>query len=144
MATKSAFQRNLRDADLRVTHALPGAASTTVTSTPIDLGALSFGGSNRPGGLEVVFRVAALDATALPDTKTTTLSIEASDDVTFGTGVAVLATKVVTGAGGVGAAATEVRAAVADSTLRYLRAKAVTGALTGDQSAVVGEFCVVA
>jgi hypothetical protein len=143
MATRSAHQRNLRDNDLRVTRALPGAASTTVTSTPIDLGANgSF--SSRDNNLELVGKVAALNATQLPDTRTVTLSIEASDDPAFGSGVDVLASKVLTGAGGAGAAADEVRAGIASFTKRYARLKAVTGASTGDQSAVVAEFCVVA
>jgi hypothetical protein len=71
------------------------------------------------------------------------LTIEASDDPAFGSGVDVLATLVVTGAGGVGAAATEVRAGIATFTKQYARLKAVSGAGTGDQSAVVAEFCVV-
>lgn len=144
MATRQAFKRNIRDNDLRVTRVLPAAASTTVVTTGIDLGALTSGASSRPDGLELVAKIPALDATALPDTKTLTVTIEASDDVAFGSGVDVLVTKVFTGAGGVGAAADEARAAINSFTKRYVRAKAVTGALTGDQSAVTAEFCVVA
>jgi hypothetical protein len=142
MATRPAYQKNLRDNDLRVTRALPGAASTTVTSTPINLGVVGIT-SSRDVSAELVGKIAALNTTQLPDTKTLTLTIEASDDPAFGSGVDVLATLVVTGAGGVGAAATEVRAGIATFTKQYARLKAVTGALTGDQSAVVAEFCVV-
>lgn len=143
MATRQAFQRNLRDADLRVTHVLPAAASTTIVTSGIDLGALTPQAS-RPDGLELVFKVPALDATALPNTRTLTLTIEASDDPAFGSGVDVLATKVITGAGGVGAAADEARCGVQSNTKRYVRGKGVTGVSAGDQSAVSGEFCVVA
>lgn len=143
MATRQAFKRNIRDNDLRVTRTLPAAASTTVVSTAIDLGALTAQGS-RPENLGLVFKAPALDATALPNTKTLTLTIEASDDVAFGSGVDVVATTVITGAGGVGAAADEARCDVQENSKRYVRGKAVTGALTGDQSAFTAEFCVVA
>jgi hypothetical protein len=144
MATLRAFQRNIRDNDLRVTHVLPAAASTTVVTSAIDLGALTSGASSRPSGLELVLKVPLLNTTQLPDTRTLTLTIEASDDSAFGSGVDVLVTKVITGAGGVGAAADELRGAINSFTKRYVRGKAVTGASTGDQSAVVAEFCVVA
>jgi hypothetical protein len=129
MATRQAFQKNLRDADLRVTRALPGAASTTVTSTPIDLGAISADGA-RDVNAELVGKVAALNTTQLPDTRTVTLTIEASDDSAFGSGVDVLGTKVVTGAGGVGAAASELRAGCRElHCARYARLKSVTGVI---------------
>lgn len=143
MATRQAFQRNIRDKDLRTIIALPAAASTTVVSPGIDLGALTPQGS-RPDRLELVFKIAALNTTMLPDTRTLTATIEASDDVAFGSGVDVLVTKVFTGAGGVGAAADEARAAVVPNLKRYVRGKGVTGVTTGDLSAVIGEFCVVA
>ncbi len=143
MATRQAFLKNLRDNDLRVTRALPGAASTTVNSTPIDTG-IRDAFSIFPDGLEAVCKVPALNPTILPDTRTQTLTIEASDDVNFGSNVDVLGTKVVTGAGGVGATATELRVGLGGNLKRYLRAKIASGASTTDGSAVQAEFCIVA
>ena len=141
MNTKQASLRNLRDADLRVTFALPAAASTTVTSTPIDTGVRdSF--SSFTNGAELVCQIPPVNATILPDTKTQTVTIENSDDPAFGK-FDTLGTKVLTGADGVGAGADELRVGLSGALKRYVRAKIVSSASTTDGSSVVAELCLV-
>ncbi len=144
MATSRAYQRNIRDKDLLVTTAMPAGASTTVNGTPIDLGAASFAKAiDRGNGVELVARIPALDATMLPDTKTLIATIQTSEDSAFGSGVRDLATSTTTGAGGVGAVASELRATVPSDCFRYVRLKTVSGALTTTMAAVSSEFAVV-
>lgn len=144
MATGRAYQRNIRDKDLLVAAAMPAAASTTVNGTPIDLGAASFDkGIHRSNGVEAVARIPALNATMLPDTRTLIATIQTSNDVAFGSGVRDLATSTTTGAGGVGAVASELRATIPSDCFRYVRLKCVSGASTTDMSAVSSEFALV-
>lgn len=144
MATGRAYQRNIRDKDLLVTTAMPAGASTTVNGAVLDLGAASFGKAiHRGEGFELVARIPALNATMLPDTKTLIATIQTSEDSAFGSGVRDLATSTTTGAGGVGAVASELRASVPSDCFRYVRLKTVSGALTTDMSAVSSEFALV-
>lgn len=142
MATRQAFLKNLRDNDLRVLTALPGAASTTVNGNGLDTGVRT-DKAVFPLSLEFVCKIPALNTTQLPNAATLTLSIEMSNDVAFGSGITQLGSLVVTGAGGVGAAATELRVTPPREMNRYVRAKYVTGAGTGSQAASNGEFCLV-
>ena len=136
MATKRAFKRFIKDADLQVTTAMPSAASTTVNGAVIDLGPLTAQGS-RPPDLELIATIPALSTTILPNTRTMTITLQASDDSAFGSGVVDLASLVLTGAGGVGVATvSEVRAPIGMNTLRYVRQKMVSGASTTDASAL--------
>ena len=128
------FIANLRDADLIATKALPSAASTTVTSSAIDLG-------ERAKAVDVVAEVPALSATILPDTRTMTTTVEVSNDSAFGT-YSTISTTVQTGASSAGAAAISVRASV-PPVFRYARAKVVSGASTTDASALSATFAAV-
>lgn len=145
MATSRGGQRNIRDKDLLVSQAMPAGASTTVNGTPIDLGAAAYDRLIHRGvGLELVGKIPALDATMLPDTRTLIATIQTSNDVAFGSGVRDLATSTTTGAGGVGAIASELRAPVPSDCFRYVRLKTVSGASTTTMAAVSSEFAVVA
>lgn len=137
-----AFTRQLRDAALLVTKALPSAASTTVTTDPIDTGVRTARGI-QPDALEVLLTIPALTTTILPDTRTATLVIESSDSAGFGS-YETLRTIVVTGAGGAGAPApTELRAPVPLDGKRYYRGKITFGASTTDGSALSAELALV-
>lgn len=145
MATHKAYQRNIRDNDLRVASALPAAASTTVNGTAIDAGAAGFAKAidRSSGGLvELVVVIPDLSTTILPDTRTLTATIETSDQSNFSSAT-TLGTKVFTGAAGAGAAGGELRVPLPSTGLRYYRAKYVSGASTTDASALSGEFCFV-
>lgn len=143
MATKRAFQRNIRDKDLLVSQAMPAGASTTVNGTPIDTGAASFdGGIDRLIPCEAVVRIPALTDTMLPSTRTFVGTIQTSNDVAFGSGVRDLATTTLTGAGA-GSVATELRATIPSDCFRYVRFKGVSGASTTDMSATSYELAIV-
>ena len=143
MATKRAFQRNLRDKDLLKSFVLPAAASTTVISAIIDTDLRTAQGSF-PDGVEAVVKTPALSTTIIPNAATATLSIEQSDDLAFGAGlVDILATVVSTGAAGAGVAAAEARAMLGMGTKRYLRAKVAFGAGTTTGAALSAEFALV-
>lgn len=125
------FARNRQDADVNpASKTLPAAASTAANSASIDLGTTS----PKLGGMELEIGAPILTTTELPDTKTTTYSIEDSaDDSSFATiQDAVL---VQTGAGGTGAAAATARVGLGSATRQYIRLVGTTGAGTGDQSA---------
>ncbi len=126
----------LKDGTLKKTIALPAAASTTVTTADLDLGVLS--GREFPGTVEVVVDVPALNATMLPDTKTLTVQLQngAAASPTTAIGEAL----VITGAGGVGAAASQLRVRLPSTALRYLNCKFTSGALTTTMAAVSGEM----
>lgn len=139
MATKQAFMRNIQDRDLLSSFALPAAASSNTTSAAIDTGARSAAGS-LPDGIEAVTRIPALSTTIVPNASTVTLSVEQSDDPAFGSGVDVLGTKVLTGAGGAGVAADEYRIAISPHAKRYLRGKVAFGASTTTAASLNGTF----
>ena len=137
-----AFTRQLRDAALLVTKALPASASSTVTTDPIDTGVRTARGI-QPDGLEVVLTIPALSTTIAPDTRTVTLIIESSDASNFGS-YETLRTVVVTGAGGVGVPTpTELRVTVPLDGKRYFRGKITFGASTTDGSALSAELALV-
>lgn len=143
MSLKQAFRKNFRDADLLKTIALPAAASTTVNTAALDLGSKT-NMAIPPEDLVLCLKVPALSTTILPDTKTCTLTIEMSDDSAFGSGNETLRTATLTGAGGVGAAAAEIRAALPEDFKRYVRGKVAFGALTTDGSALSAELALLA
>lgn len=124
--------------------ALPSAASTTVVTPVLDTtGGQAVPYTNMaiaPPNTEVVLKVPALNATMAPDTRTFTSTIEASDDSAFGSGIQTLRTSVQTGAGGAGAAATELRAVLPPDCPRYVRGKVVSGASTTDASTLTANI----
>lgn len=129
----SPYIANNRDALLTETIALPAAASGTVVTDAIDL--------NENGkAVDVVVNVPALSATILPDTKTSTATVEVSNDAVFAT-YETIRTEVQTGAGGAGAAAIEMRASVPPA-YRYVRAKVVFGADTTTGAALSATIAV--
>jgi hypothetical protein len=138
MATKNSAKRNIKDADLIKSIALPAAASNSVVTDYIDTGARTAFGS-APVDVDLVLTVPALSTTILPDTRTATLTIEESDDSAFGSSTTI-ATLVMTGAGGVGAAAAELRRNLSTNSLRYVRGKVAFGASTTTGAALSAEF----
>lgn len=142
-ALRQGSRRNLRDAALRATIALPAAASTSVVTAGIDLGERTTRAI--PPAVELVLKVPALSTTILPDTRTATLTIEASSSSSFAGTPETLRTLVLTGAGGVGVAvASELRVALPPDVDRYVRGKVAFGASTTDGSALTAEFAVAA
>jgi hypothetical protein len=127
---------SVADATLKSTDALPDAASATVGGTPIDLGPIT-GISARSEKVEALLSVPALTTVMLPDAKTMTYSIEAASDSAFTNPITLAGSCIVqTGAGGAGAAANTFRMKIPGNCARYLRAKAVSGALTTDASSL--------
>jgi hypothetical protein len=125
----------MRDASLKVTKALPAAASTSVTSNGIDTGKGLNG--DQLADFEFLLTMPALNATMLPDTRTATYIIEHDTDPAFGTVATLNVGSVVkTGAGGVGAAADTFRFRLPTDAKRYIRAKCTFGASTADASTV--------
>lgn len=123
-----------KDATLIESIALPAAASGTVTTDAIDIG-------ENGHAVDVVVDVPALSATILPDTKTSTTSVEVSNDAAFAS-FDTIASEVQTGAAGAGAAAISVRASV-PPVYRYVRAKVVFGADTTTGAALSATLAVV-
>lgn len=109
--------RTRRDADLKVTKALPAAAASNNTDT-IDLKAVTPGVVGER--IEVELALPALPN--LVDAKTVTVTLKDSADDSTYAAIAELATFVVTGAGGVGSAAATRTVRLPSSTRRYIRA----------------------
>lgn len=126
-----------RDADLLRTKALPSAASSSVSTTPIDLRRTSNGQQITPCEIEIV--IPALNATMLPDTKTATYVLEHSAALSSGalsSPTTLQAIAVQTGAGGAGADGTTVKLKLPSDAERYIGLKCTLGAGTADASAV--------
>jgi hypothetical protein len=130
-----AVGHNLRDAQLKVTRALPAAASATVNADSIDLGNGPRGDFN--GDHEVLVSAPAVNTTMAPDTRTFTYSLhDSADNSSFAAIAGMSGVIVQTGAGGVGAAAATFRCRLPAAVRRYLRLVIVSGASTADASAV--------
>jgi len=125
---------NVRDAKFIATDTMPGGAGTTKAGTALDLGNTLTANGARMDKSELLLTMPALTDTMVPSTKTMTFSIETCDDSAFGAPT-VLWSLVTTG-GGAGVAAATYRVKVPTNCLRYVRAKAVSGSLTTDSSAV--------
>lgn len=118
------------DAELTKVVNLPAAGATAYTPS------IKVGGTGDPI-LDHVELKAILPATPdLADDKTVTVTVQDSDDdVTFAA-VEELATLVVTGAGGTGAAAAERAVRLPSTTKPYLRLAAAVQAAGGDNTAI--------
>jgi len=127
--------RNLADADLTESVALPAAPGTVVTDS-VDLG-----DAPHVSGAELRFNAPALDATQLPDTETVTYSVEESDDGLSFTPLCTVGVQ--TGAAGAGAAAASFRFAPASTGSRYHRLSALSSGGAGDQSGATAEIQIV-
>lgn len=134
---KAGFQHQLRDADLLDSFACPAAASSSTTSDTFDTGARTSMATAPP--VEAVVKVPALSTTIAPDTRTVTLIVETDTDSNMGSPT-TLASKTLTGAGGAGISASELRVILPPDCERYVRGKVTFGASTTDGSAVSAEF----
>lgn len=126
----------MKDALLKVTKTLPGAASTTVNSSGINLEEGTRG--DFLANVEVLITAPALNTTILPDTRTMTYSLYHDTDPAFGTETLVFGAAgqiVQTGAGGVGAALATFRGRLPTTVKQYIRLKITSGASTTDASA---------
>lgn len=121
--------RNIRDAALELTKALPNGAAATSTD-PFDM---EHGSRGRPPhNVELVLEAPVLNTTQQPDAKTLIYTVEHSD--ASGSGYTTLASILTqTGAGGAGAAAAEARYRLPDTCKRYVRVTA-TGSASGNSS----------
>lgn len=126
---------NRKDAGLKVTRALPAAASATVNSSGIDLGHGSRGAPLFDG--ELLLTYPAVDATMAPDTRTFTYKLQMDDNADFSSATDIAPSFVVqTGAGGAGAAGGTKRWRPPTNCERYVRLVCTSGASTADASAV--------
>lgn len=121
------------DANLKLTLALPNAASTTVnTTSSLDTEATSF--ADFLARVAVVITAPALNTTVLPDTKTMTYNLIASNNSNLAGAVVVQQAVLQTGAGGAGAALATNRIRLPENISsgygRYLGLQAVSGANT--------------
>lgn len=123
--------KTLYDLVLQKTTALPAAAATANGGT-IDLEQVL------PDGLTDTFRVLLeIPATpALVDTKTITFTIKDSEDNSSFAAIPGLGTKVTTGAGGAGAAATSQEWRLPTSVRRYIRVEAAVESGGGNNTGV--------
>lgn len=122
-------QRMLRDAELQVTKALPGSATTIYTDS-IDLEHSANG--VHVADCELLIEAPALATADLGDAATMKYDVEHSDDDTTFTDLAN-SVLVQTGADGAGAAAAEARVRLPSTVKRYVRV-AVTNSAAGDAS----------
>ena len=124
-------QPPIRDTNLKVIKALPAAAATNYTDG-IDLG-------DQAPGIKLDDWQLELAIPALPnlaDAKTYTATIQDSADGVTYADLAVLAPTVLTGAGGVGAAAKTPLFPLPKDLRRWVRVKSVVQAAGGDNTAV--------
>jgi hypothetical protein len=116
--------RNLKDAALKLTRALPNGAASVTTATAIDLGqSTSLGAA--PTEAEFLLTAPALTTTELPDTVTMKYDVIMSDNSDLSSPVTLYATVITqTGAGAAGAAAATFRFDIPSDAKRYLGFKA--------------------
>jgi len=130
---------NVKDSALQITRALPAAASSTVTSTALDLGHTANGAPLERG--EILVSAPAVTTTMVPDTRTMTYNLIASANADLSSPVTVVSGLIVqTGAGGAGAAAATARYKPASDSLRYYGLQIVSGGSTTDSSTVSGQI----
>jgi hypothetical protein len=127
----SQTQRKIPDAQVRVFTNHP-AQNTALASASIDL---VLAGNVARESFEVLLSYAAAPSLANGQTITVELQ-DSADDVTFAKISTLDSLVVQTGAGGTGAAASNVRFALPSTTRRYLRALDTMSATTGDNTAV--------
>ena len=113
------FSRNIQDADLTVSATIPATAVDAFTAD-INLGTNSKAFLTEEHALEIAFP--AFTVSQLANGATVT-AIVLNGAAASPTGTALGITRIVTGAGGVGAAATSFRVRLPANTLQYLRVK---------------------
>jgi hypothetical protein len=124
------FVRNIKDAALLVTRALP-TADGTVTSSDLDLAAVSPGVSLE--NVELAIEIPALTSTHLPSADTLTVTVQGGASATPSTSLNIV--KVITGTGST-IAAQEWRVKLPSDCPRYVNVKFVAAGGTGDISGV--------
>jgi hypothetical protein len=125
----------LKDNQVKNTRALPAAASATVDGAVLDLGHGSFG--DFVAQVEFKLSAPAVNATMAPDTRTFTYSVIHSDNADLSSPTVLYPGVIVqTGAGGAGAAAASHTCRLPVDVKRYVGARIVSGAATGDASSV--------
>lgn len=124
------FARNVKDALLTVTRALP-TADGTVTSSDLDLEAVAAGRSLE--NVELSIEIPELSSTLLPSADTLTVTVQGGASATPSTSLNIV--KVITGTGST-IAAQEWRVRLPSDCPRYINVKFVAAGGTGDQSGV--------
>ena len=120
--------RYVKDYQTTVTRALP-TADGTVTSSDIDLGAVTAGPSLE--NVDLVIEVPALSSTLLPSADTLTITVQGGAAATPSTTLNLV--KVITGTGST-IAAQDVSFKLPPDCPRYINVKFVAAGGTGDQS----------
>lgn len=123
--------RQIQDALLTVTRALPGSGAT-VSSTAIDLGQTTADSINEL--VDLLLTVPAVPS--LANSETITFTFEDSANNSSFAAITGLSTLVLTGAGGTGAAASSRRVKLPPATRRYVRVTAVGSASSGANTGV--------
>ena len=131
--------KELRDAALKLTLALPNGAATATVAAAMDTGVTSGGNKaldGQDGLLEFLLSAPLLSATQQPDSKTMKYDIVWADSADLGTNpVTYIAAAITqTGSGTLGAAAATYRFRLPSTAKRYVGFKA-TGSAAGDASA---------
>lgn len=125
--------RKIQDAAVNpATFTLPASASTSTQSAAIDFGVDAF----KTGHIELELNIPALSTTIAPDTRTVTAIWETSTTSNFSAVARTIYSKILTGAGGAGIAASSHLCRLPSDCERYVRAKVTFGASTTDGSAV--------
>src|SRR4051812_17262610 len=119
----------LRDAQLKLTRALPNGAATVYSSPGIDTDKSTAQGS-QPGSVEYLLSAPAMNATEMPDAKTMIYSIltDTIDPVDGSSTVLMPSVITQTGAGGVGCAAQTYRFRLPSNADRIVSFRAVGSA----------------
>lgn len=125
------FARNVKDAGQYQTDATMPTADATVYSQDFNLGAGAYKGEH----YEFIVKLPSVTVTHLPDADTLTVSICAGAAAAPTTAI-LPSIHVVTGAGGAGAAASEIRVRLPSDCPQYVRARVVAAGGTGDMSAL--------
>lgn len=128
--------RQIQDALLLVTQALPAQNTTAASTGSIDTGQTTQFMANEK--YDVQLAVPATPSLANAQTITFTLQ-DSADNVTFAP-IAGLATLVLTGAGGVGAAAAALVVRFAGTVRRFINVTVTTSATAGNNTAVSYTF----
>ena len=127
------FSRNIQDADLTVPATIPATATDAFTAD-INLGTNSKAFLTAEHELEIAFPAFTVGQLANGATVT---ALVLNGAAASPTGTALGISRVVTGAGGAGAAATSFRVRLPAATLQYLRVKFTTSAANAGGTATV-------
>ena len=143
MSLPTVGRPSVQDASLKVSIALPAAASTTVNTAAIDLGALTSKGM-RSEHCELFAAIPLIVLAKLPNTSVETYTIQASDSATFASGVKTLAQTTQTGAtGSASQPAQDLRCRLPSDCPRYARLQVVSDAAGANASSLSASLQIV-